>query len=137
MTRNQLTGLKLVNGAPFTAIKIFPNFSTNTITLTSDVTLHLGPLAAVLLQLGDIANLTIPGLPKGTILIKSKTVTIPKHIHQGIGKSKGKLGFNQVTHKIGPLYERAVVIIIVAISPSASGRGQRPRCRGASALWRS
>ena len=32
---------------------------------------------------------------------------------------------------------RAVVIIIVAIGPSASGRGQRPRCRGASALQRS
>jgi len=33
--------------------------------------------------------------------------------------------------------ERAVVIIVVTIGPSASGRGQRPRCRGASAMWRS
>ena len=32
---------------------------------------------------------------------------------------------------------RAVVIIVVTIGPSASGRGRRPRCRGASALWRS
>jgi len=32
---------------------------------------------------------------------------------------------------------RAVVIIVVAIGPSASGRGRRPRRRGASALWRS
>jgi len=32
---------------------------------------------------------------------------------------------------------RAVVIIVVTLGPSASGRGRRPRCRGAKALWRS
>jgi len=32
---------------------------------------------------------------------------------------------------------RAVVIIVVTISLSAFGRGRRPRCRGAKALWRS
>jgi len=29
---------------------------------------------------------------------------------------------------------RAVVIIVVTLGPSASGRGRRPRCRGAKAL---
>jgi len=32
---------------------------------------------------------------------------------------------------------RAVIIIVMTLGPSASGRGQRPRCRGAKALWRS
>ena len=32
---------------------------------------------------------------------------------------------------------RAMVIMVMTISPSASGRDRRPRCRGASALWRS
>jgi len=32
---------------------------------------------------------------------------------------------------------RAVVIIVMAIGSSAFGIGQRPRCRGANALWRS
>ena len=32
---------------------------------------------------------------------------------------------------------RAVVIIIITLGPSASGKGRRPRCRGAKALWRS
>ena len=32
---------------------------------------------------------------------------------------------------------RAVVIIVMTLGPSASGRGRRPRYRGAKALWRS
>ncbi|KAG7000807.1 ATP-dependent DNA helicase PIF1 [Fusarium oxysporum f. sp. conglutinans] len=42
VTRNQLTGLKLVNGAPFKAVDIFPDLACSTIALASDVTLHLG-----------------------------------------------------------------------------------------------
>jgi len=33
--------------------------------------------------------------------------------------------------------ERAMVIIVVTISPLALSRGRRPRCQGAKALWRS
>ena len=72
VTRNQLPGLKLVNGAPFRAIDIIPDLAFDTIALTNDVTLHLGPPAAVLLQSDDMADLAAPGLPKGTMLIKSK-----------------------------------------------------------------
>lgn len=63
MTRNQLIKLKLVNGALFRAVNIFPDFSAGVITLTGDVTLHLGPPVGILLQSDDIANLAIPGLP--------------------------------------------------------------------------
>ena len=37
----------------------------------------MGAPAAVLLQSDDIAELAVPGLPKGTILIQSKAVAIP------------------------------------------------------------
>lgn len=48
-TRNQFVGLKVVNGAPFTTVDIFPNLAYGTIALARDVTLHLGPRVAVLL----------------------------------------------------------------------------------------
>jgi ATP-dependent DNA helicase PIF1 len=54
VTRNQFVGLKVVNGAPFKAADIFPDLACGTIALASDVTLHLGPPVAVLLQ-SDIA----------------------------------------------------------------------------------
>jgi len=43
VTRNQLTGLKLVNDAPFSAINIFTDLAYGTIALASDVALHLDP----------------------------------------------------------------------------------------------
>ena len=103
VTRNQLIGLKLVNGASFRAVDIFPDLASGTIALSSDVTLHLGPPVAVLLQSDDIADLAIPGLPKGTILVKSKTVAIPEFLRGKDGRSRGKPGFRWVTHRTGPL----------------------------------
>ena len=103
ISRNQLLRLKLVNRASFKTVNIFPNLTFNTITLTSDVTFYLRPPAAVLLQLDDIADLAIPGLPKGTILIKSKTVAIPESMRGKGNRSRGKPGFKWVTHRTGPL----------------------------------
>ncbi|RXG41776.1 hypothetical protein VDGE_30528 [Verticillium dahliae] len=102
VTRNQLTGLKLVNGAPFRAVDIIPDLAFRTIALASDVTLHLGPPAAVLLQSDDIADLGIPGLPKGTILVKSKMVAIPESMRGKNPTWRGKPGFERVTHRTGP-----------------------------------
>ncbi|EAQ88598.1 predicted protein [Chaetomium globosum CBS 148.51] len=82
VTRNQFVGLKVVNG---------------------DVTLHLGPPVAVLLQSDDSAGLAIPGLPNGTILIKSKTVAIPSQMRGKETRWRGKPGFRRVTHRTGPL----------------------------------
>jgi hypothetical protein len=64
VTRNQFVGLKVVNGAPFKAVDISPDFASGTVALASDVTLHLGPPVAVLLQSDDSAGLAIPGLSK-------------------------------------------------------------------------
>jgi hypothetical protein len=103
VTRNQLTGLKLVNGAAFRAVDIVPDLSAGTIALASDATLHLGPPAAVLLQSDGIADLATPGLPSGTILIKSKRVAIPNAMRGKAPGSRGKPGFRWVTHRTGPL----------------------------------
>jgi hypothetical protein len=103
VTRNQFVGLKVVNGAPFRAVDICPDLAAGTIALASDVTLHLGPRVAVLLQPDDSTGLVIPGLPNGTILIKSKTVAIPDHMRGKDAGSRGKPGFRWVTHRTGPL----------------------------------
>jgi hypothetical protein len=50
VTRYQFVGLKVVNGAPFKAVDIFPDLSAGTVALASDATLHLGPPLAVLLE---------------------------------------------------------------------------------------
>ena len=103
VTRNQLIGLKLVNGAPFRAVDIFPDFAAGAIALAGDVTLHLGPPVGILLQSDDIADLAIPGLPQGTILVKSKTVAIPESMRGKKDRTRGKPGFEWVTHRTGPL----------------------------------
>ncbi|EAQ92510.1 hypothetical protein CHGG_00745 [Chaetomium globosum CBS 148.51] len=102
VTRNQFVGLQVVNGAPFKAVDIFPDLAAGTIALASDVTLHLGPPVAVLLQSDDSAGLAILGLPNGTILIKSKTVAIPSQMRGKEGRWRGKPGFRRVTHRTGP-----------------------------------
>ncbi|EAQ86138.1 predicted protein [Chaetomium globosum CBS 148.51] len=93
VTQNQFIGLKVVNGAPFKAVDIFPDPAAGTIALASDVTLHLGPPVASLLQSDDSAGLAIPGLPNGIILFKSKTVAIPSQMRGKEGGWRGKPGF--------------------------------------------
>lgn len=102
VTRNQFTGLKVVNGAPFDAVDIFPDTAAGTIALTIDATLHLGPPAGVLLQSSETANISIPGLPQGTILLRSKTVAIPDAMRGKDRRPRGKPGLRWVTHRTGP-----------------------------------
>ncbi|EAQ93012.1 predicted protein [Chaetomium globosum CBS 148.51] len=59
------------------------------------------------LKSDDSAGLAIPGLPNGTILIKSKTVAIPSQMRGKEGRWRGKPGFRWVTHRTGPLYTPA------------------------------
>jgi len=76
MTRNQLTGLKVINRALFKAIHIFFDLISNTIALINNITFHLISSVAVFFQSDDVSNFTISGLSKNTILVKNKTVTI-------------------------------------------------------------
>ena len=104
VTRNLHVGLKIVNGAPFTAVDMVPDPAYATIAVADDVTFHLGPPLAVLLQSDAIGDVAIPGLPPGTILLGSKTVAIPDAMRgKGGPRSRGKPGFRWVTHRTGPL----------------------------------
>ncbi|EAQ85212.1 hypothetical protein CHGG_09226 [Chaetomium globosum CBS 148.51] len=76
VTRNQFVGLKVVNGAPFKAVDIFPD---------------LAPAPSPSQRLN------------GTILIKSKTVAIPSQMRGKESRWRGKPGFRWVTHRTGPL----------------------------------
>ncbi|KAH8645343.1 hypothetical protein BX600DRAFT_485118 [Xylariales sp. PMI_506] len=101
VTKNEHVGLKLVNGGPFSAVEVFPDPHTGAVALTGDVTLHLGPPAAVLVQSDEIAGISIPGLPPGTLLLKSKPVPVPATL-RGTGARAPKPGFRWVTYRIGP-----------------------------------
>ncbi|KAK8052650.1 hypothetical protein PG996_011951 [Apiospora saccharicola] len=103
VTRNLHVGLKLVNSAPFTAADVVLDPAYSSIAVASDVTFHLGPPLAVLLQSDAIADLAIPGLPPGTALLRSQTVAIPEPMRgRGGPQSRGKPGFQGVTRRTGP-----------------------------------
>lgn len=100
LTKNQLTGLKLVNGAPFRAVEVFPDPSFPGIALAGDVTLHLGPPAAMLIESEATAETAVPGLPKGMMLVKPEAVRVPSELRGGRWRA-GKPGFARVTHRTG------------------------------------
>lgn len=103
-TRNLHVGLKLVNGAPFTAVDVVTDPAHASVAVADDVILHLGPPLTILLQSDAIADLAIPGLPPGTILLRNKTVTIPDAMRgKGGPRWRGKPGFRWVAHRTGPL----------------------------------
>ncbi len=119
MTRNQLTGLKLVNGAPYRAVEVYPDLSAGSITLASNGTPHLAPSLAVLLQSDDVGDLAIPRLPTGAILIQSKAVAIPEVMR---GRSRGKPGFDWVTDRTEPLCTPALAMTDQKSQRSSSQR---------------
>jgi hypothetical protein len=70
ITKNTLIGLKVVNGAEFTAVDVIPNPAFPGYHLSDDITIHFGPPIALILQSEETRHLTIPGIPEGTILLK-------------------------------------------------------------------
>ena len=111
VTRNLHVGLKLVNGAPFTAVDVVPGPVYASTAVASDVIFHLGPPLAVLLQSDAIAELAIPGLPPGTVMLRSQTVALPEAMRgKGGPRSSGKPGFQEVTHRTGPLCTPAFAV---------------------------
>ncbi|KAH6883845.1 hypothetical protein B0T10DRAFT_579901, partial [Thelonectria olida] len=64
------TGLKVVNGAEFSAADIVPDPKYPRYHLADDVTIHFGPPLGILLQSNETKGVAIPGLPTGMILIR-------------------------------------------------------------------
>ncbi|KAH7461132.1 hypothetical protein FOMA001_g19195 [Fusarium oxysporum f. sp. matthiolae] len=70
VNQNIYTGLKVVNGAEFTAVDIIPDPKYPGYHLADDVTIHFGPPLGILLQSNETKDVTIPSLPTGMILIR-------------------------------------------------------------------
>ena len=77
---NIYTGLKVVNGAEFTAADVIPDPRYPGYHLADDVTIHFGPPLGILLQSTETQSLTIPTLPPQTVLIRPTSYTLdPTH----------------------------------------------------------
>ncbi|KAM4063615.1 PIF1-like helicase [Hirsutella rhossiliensis] len=66
VNKNIYTGLKVVNGADFTAVDVILDPNHPGYCLADDVTIHFGPPLGILLQSEETKALAIPSLPVGT-----------------------------------------------------------------------
>ncbi|KAM5529293.1 hypothetical protein FOXYSP1_17137 [Fusarium oxysporum f. sp. phaseoli] len=73
VNKNTYTGLRVVNGAEFTAVDFIPDPKFPGHYLADDVTIHFGPPLGILLESQETKDLTIPTLPAGTLLIRPIT----------------------------------------------------------------
>ena len=81
VNKNVYTGMKIVNGAEFTAADVIPDPKHPGYYLANDVTIHFGPPLGILLQSKETDGLVIPGLPVGTILIRPMSQTLDPANH--------------------------------------------------------
>lgn len=70
VNKNIYTGLKVVNGAEFTAADVMLDPNYPGYHLTDNVTIHFGPPLGILLQSIETGNLSVPTLPAGTVLVR-------------------------------------------------------------------
>jgi hypothetical protein len=73
VNKNTYTGLRVVNGAEFTAADLIPDPKFPGHYLADDVTIHFGPPLGILLESQETKDITIPTLPAGTLLIRPIT----------------------------------------------------------------
>ena len=78
---NIYTGLKVVNGAEFTAADVIPDPKYPGYHLADDVTIHFGPPLGILLQSAETKALAIPTLPQQTVLIRPTSYTLDPTSH--------------------------------------------------------
>lgn len=76
VNKNTYAGLKVVNGAEFTAADVIPDPKSPGYQLADDVTIHFGPPLGILLESQETKGLTIPALLVGTVLIRPITHTL-------------------------------------------------------------
>ncbi|KAL2127075.1 hypothetical protein VTI74DRAFT_11378 [Chaetomium olivicolor] len=69
VNQNTHQGLKLVNGAGYTAVGVIPDKAYPGHRVDADVLLHFGPPAGILLASETTAGLHFVGMPPGTILL--------------------------------------------------------------------
>ncbi|KAK8118347.1 uncharacterized protein PG998_002973 [Apiospora kogelbergensis] len=104
VTRNLHVGLKIVNGAPFTAVDMVPDPAYATITVANDVTFHLGPPPGGPIAVGRHWRRSHTRSAAGHDPARQQNRGYPRrHARQGRPRSRGKPGFQWVTHRTGPL----------------------------------
>jgi hypothetical protein len=76
VNKNIYTGLRVVNGAEFTAMDVIPDPRFPGYHLADDVTIHFGPPLGILLDSQETQDIAIPTLSTGTVLIRPITHTL-------------------------------------------------------------
>ncbi|KAM4061630.1 PIF1-like helicase [Hirsutella rhossiliensis] len=76
VNHNTHQGLKLVNGASYTALEVILDKSYPGHRISADMTVHFGPPAGVMLESETTKDIHSVGMPPGTILLTPMTVKI-------------------------------------------------------------
>ncbi|RKK60746.1 hypothetical protein BFJ69_g17203 [Fusarium oxysporum] len=76
VNHNTHQGLKLVNGASYTAVEVIVDKAYPGHRISADVTIHFGPPAGILLESETTKDLHFVGMPPGTILLTPMSVRI-------------------------------------------------------------
>ncbi|KJZ68635.1 hypothetical protein HIM_11974 [Hirsutella minnesotensis 3608] len=76
VNHNTHQGLKLVNGAGYTAVEVIVNRAYPGYRVSADVTIHFGPPAGLILESGTTEEFHFVGMPPGTILLTPMSVKI-------------------------------------------------------------
>jgi hypothetical protein len=77
VNQNTHQGLKLVNGASYTAVDIIPDKAHPGYWINADTILHFGPPAAIVLAPETTREFHFVGMPPGTILLTPISTEIP------------------------------------------------------------
>ena len=77
VNQNTHQGLKLVNGASYTAIDVIPDKAYPGHRINADTILYFGPPAAIVLQSNTTRDFRFVGMPAGTILLTPISTKIP------------------------------------------------------------
>ncbi|KID59322.1 arrestin domain-containing protein, partial [Metarhizium hybridum] len=76
VNKNTLQGLKLVNGASYTAVDVILDKSYPGYRISADTILHFGPPAGIILKADSTKAFNFVGMPPGTILLTPLRVRI-------------------------------------------------------------
>nr|XP_036574257.1 DNA repair and recombination protein [Colletotrichum truncatum]KAF6780660.1 DNA repair and recombination protein [Colletotrichum truncatum] len=81
INENKYMGLKVVNGAEFTAVGILHPPGVEEIIINDRLSIFLGPPSGIILQSEETNGLAFPHLPPNTVMLPAANIRVPeKHI---------------------------------------------------------
>jgi hypothetical protein len=81
VNQNKYLGLKVVNGAEFTAAGVVANEEVEERVINERLSIFLGPPSGILLRSQDTEGLAFPHIPPGTLMLGTETVQLHKEKH--------------------------------------------------------